>query len=113
MQQFTQTTTTTGRPIKYTRNHTGKKLYCSDDDYIEIPGGSDTVPYTDDEGNEYEIPLDDLIEYDEDGEIEYTKGKSPKRKLHMKAKTAAKKVQGIRMIMMANMANGLRNRIYS
>jgi hypothetical protein len=53
------------------------KLHCSgDDDYIEVPGGSDTVPYTDDEGNQYEIPLDDLIEYDgEDGEIQYTKSK--------------------------------------
>ena len=47
------------------------------DDYIEIPGGSDTVPYTDDEGNQYEIPLDDLIEYDgDDGEIQYTSGKT-------------------------------------
>lgn len=45
----------------------------NDDDYIEVPGGSDTVPYTDDEGNQYEIPLDDLIEYDgDDGEIQYT-----------------------------------------
>lgn len=53
------------------------KLHCGrDDDYIEVPGGSDTVPYTDDDGNQYEIPLDDLIEYDgEDGEIQYTKGK--------------------------------------
>lgn len=53
------------------------KLHCSrDDDYIEVPGGSDTVPYTDEDGNQYEIPLDDLIEYDgEDGEIQYTKGK--------------------------------------
>lgn len=53
------------------------KLHCSrDDDYIEVPGGSDTVPYTDEDGNEYEIPLDDLIEYDgDDGEIQYTKGK--------------------------------------
>ena len=53
------------------------KLYCGrDDDYIEVPGGSDTVPYTDEDGNEYEIPLDDLIEYDgDDGEIQYTKGK--------------------------------------
>ena len=53
------------------------RLHCSgDDDYIEVPGGSDTVPYTDEDGNQYEIPLDDLIEYDgEDGEIQYTKGK--------------------------------------
>lgn len=54
------------------------KLYCGrDDDYIEVPGGSDTVPYTDEDGNQYEIPLDDLIEYDgDDGEIQYTKSKS-------------------------------------
>ena len=53
------------------------KLHCSrDDDYIEVPGGSDTVPYTDEDGNQYEIPLDDLIEYDgDDGEIQYTKSK--------------------------------------
>ena len=53
------------------------KLYCSkDDDYIEVSGGSDTVPYTDEDGNQYEIPLDDLIEYDgDDGEIQYTKNK--------------------------------------
>lgn len=52
--------------------------HCGDDrdDYIEVPGGSDTVPYTDEDGNQYEIPLDDLIEYDgDDGEIQYTKGK--------------------------------------
>ena len=52
------------------------KLHCSGDDYIEVPGGSDTVPYTDEDGNQYEIPLDDLIEYDgDDGEIQYTKSK--------------------------------------
>lgn len=56
------------------------KLHCGggddDEEYIEVPGGSDTVPYTDEDGNQYEIPLDDLIEYDgDDGEIQYTKGK--------------------------------------
>jgi hypothetical protein len=61
-----------------TKSKKKKVVYhCSrDDDYIEVPGGSDTVPYTDEDGNQYEIPLDDLIEYDgEDGEIQYTKSK--------------------------------------
>lgn len=65
-------------PFFVTSTLKGKsKLYCSrDDDYIEVPGGSDTVPYTDEDGNQYEIPLDDLIEYDgDDGEIQYTKSK--------------------------------------
>lgn len=62
-----------------TRSKKKKVVYhCGDDreEYIEVPGGSDTVPYTDEDGNQYEIPLDDLIEYDgEDGEIQYTKSK--------------------------------------
>lgn len=58
-----------------------------DDEYIEVPGGSDTVPYTDDEGNQYEIPLDDLIEYDgDDGEIQYTSGKRGKKSLKLSHK---------------------------
>lgn len=52
------------------------RLHCSGDDYIEVPGGTDSVVYTDDEGQSYEVSIDDLIEYDgDDGEIQYTKGK--------------------------------------
>lgn len=73
------------------KKHKQRIIYHCGDDYIEVPGGSDTVPYTDDEGNQYEIPLDDLIEYDgEDGEIQYTSGKNPLSK-HKVIKTSSKK----------------------
>ena len=56
------------------------KLRCDSDDddeeYIEVPGGSDSVEWTDEDGQTYEVSIDDLIEYDgDDGEIQYTKGK--------------------------------------
>ncbi len=60
-------------------------FHCSTD-YIEIPGGSDSVPYTDEEGNNYEIPLGDLIDYDgDDGEIQYTKSKKQVKKYYMQS----------------------------
>lgn len=45
-----------------------------DDDYIEVPGGTESIVYTDDDGNKYEVSISDLQEYDgDDGEIKYTK----------------------------------------
>lgn len=90
-----------------------------DDDYIEVPGGSDTVPYTDDEGNQYEIPLDDLIEYDgDDGEIQYTSGKKPLSKRRVIKKSPKKKVpasllmhKNIQLAMLQHTMN--QQRIYS
>lgn len=67
---------------------TTAKLSCSGPDYIEVPGGSDTVPYTDDEGNDYEIPLDDLLDYDTDNEIEFDM--KAKKKAAIKAKATLK-----------------------
>ena len=50
---------------------------------IEIPASNDTVIYQDEEGQYYEIPTSDLIEYDgDDGEITYH-SKSKKRKPKM------------------------------
>ncbi len=50
-----------------------KITYHCGDDYIEVPGGTNSVVYTDDKGQSYEVSIDDLQEYDgDDGEIEYT-----------------------------------------
>jgi hypothetical protein len=40
--------------------------------YIEVPANTKVVPYTDKDGNKYEISLQQLIEYDgNDHEIQY------------------------------------------
>lgn len=89
-----------------------KVKYRMSGDYIEVPGGSDTVPYTDDEGNQYEIPLDDLIEYDgDDGEIQYTSGRSKiinKRKTNVK-----KKFNQVQLQLAMVKAQMIRPRVYS
>ena len=56
------------------------KLHCDGDDdeeYIEVPGGTESVEWTDPEtGTTYEVDISDLQEYDgDDGEIQYTKSK--------------------------------------
>lgn len=50
---------------------------------IEIPASNDTVIYQDEEGQYYEVPVSDLIEYDgDDGEITYhSKGKKRKSRM--------------------------------
>lgn len=86
-----------------------------DDDYIEVPGGSDTVPYTDDEGNQYEIPLDDLIEYDgDDGEIQYTSGKSMiRQKKRMNVPKAKRKFNQMQLQLAMIKSQMVRPRVYS
>ncbi len=56
------------------------KLHCGgndDEEYIEVPGGTESVEWTDPEtGDTYEVDISDLQEYDgDDGEIQYTKAK--------------------------------------
>jgi len=64
-----------------------KIVYHCGDDYIEVPGGTDSVVYTDDEGQSYEVSIDDLIEYDgDDGEIQYTSGRKGKKSLKLSHK---------------------------
>jgi len=43
---------------------------------IEVPAGSESVIYQDEEGNYYEVDIGELEEYDDDGEIEHSKSGS-------------------------------------
>ena len=67
------------QPRFYSNTTTNKKTkitYKCDDDYIEVPGGTESVTWTDEDGQSYEVDIGDLQEYDgEDGEIQYTKGR--------------------------------------
>ncbi len=54
-----------------------KVKYRMSGDYIEVPGGTESVTWTDEDGQTYEVDVGDLIDYDgDDGEIQYTSGKS-------------------------------------
>ena len=68
------------------RKRKQKKVVYHCDDYIEVPGGTDSVTYTDEDGNQYEVSIDDLQYYDgDDGEIQYTKGKKRIPKMYLNA----------------------------
>ena len=109
---FFVTSTLKGKSkISYNLQEENPNPNCSEnDDYIEVPGGSDTVPYTDEDGNQYEIPLDDLIEYDgDDGEIQYTKSKGKNIPLVAMHHTKDKPNYYLNMIM----AQQMMQRVYS
>lgn len=99
------------------------KMKCSDDDYIEVPGGTESITWTDDEGQSYEISISDLQEYDgDDGEIEYTKSKKPITKLillHKESKNNKKIYNKVPNILLAkknielSMLKYSNSRIYS
>lgn len=66
------------------RKRKQKKVVYHCEDYIEVPGGTDSVTYTDEDGNQYEVSIDDLQYYDgDDGEIQYTKGKKRIPKMYL------------------------------
>ena len=90
------------------KKKTSKVKYKCSDDYIEVPGGTESVTWTDDEGQSYEVDISDLQEYDgEDGEIEYTKGRNT---TPMKMKTKSK--QNMPMLNPLLMQQVLRSRVY-
>jgi len=66
-------TITTNKKIKSVKYHCEHNVDDIDDrGVIEIPADNDTVIYQDEDGQYYEIPTSDLIEYDgNDGEITY------------------------------------------
>ena len=84
-----------------------KKVVYHCDDYIEVPGGTDSVTYTDEDGNNYEVSIDDLQYYDgDDGEIQYTSGKKQKSKLNLLGYNTKK-------VMQAMIAQQVKNRVYA
>lgn len=40
---------------------------------IEVPAGNESVIYQDEDGNYYEVDIGELEDYDDEGEIEYSK----------------------------------------
>ena len=86
------------------------KYKCSgpDDDYIEVPGGTESITWTDEDGQSYEVDIGDLQEYDgDDGEIEYTKGRN-----NYPMKLQAKFKQSKNTFNMLMMQQALRSRVY-
>lgn len=84
-----------------------KKIVYHCDDYIEVPGGTDSVTYTDEDGNNYEVSIDDLQYYDgDDGEIQYTSGKKQKSKMNLLGYNTKK-------VMQAMIAQQVKNRVYA
>jgi len=78
---YTTTTTFGKQKVIYSCQHNVDDI--DDRGVIEIPANNDTVIYQDEEGQYYEVPVSDLIEYDgDDGEITYH-SKSKKRKPRM------------------------------
>ena len=67
---YDTTSTTKHQKIIYHCQHNVDDI--DDRGVIEIPATNDTVIYQDEEGQYYEVPVSDLIEYDgDDGEITY------------------------------------------
>lgn len=78
---YTTTTTIGKQKVVYSCQHNVDDI--DERGVIEIPADNDTVIYQDEDGQYYEIPTSDLIEYDgDDGEITYH-SKSKKRKPKM------------------------------
>lgn len=53
---------------------------------IEVPAGSESVIYQDEEGNYYEISIGELEDYDDEGEIEHSKSSSTTKRITAKSK---------------------------
>lgn len=58
---------------------------------IEVPAGNESVIYQDEDGNYYEVDIGELEDYDDEGEIEYSKTGT----LIKQIKTAPKKSTAI------------------
>ena len=69
-QSYRMTSTIPTAKVKYNLAHNIDDI--DDRGVIEIPATNDTVIYQDEEGQYYEVPVSDLIDYDgDDGEITY------------------------------------------
>lgn len=67
---YTTTTTFGKQKVVYSCQHNVDDI--DERGVIEIPATNDTVIYQDEEGQYYEVPVSDLIDYDgDDGEITY------------------------------------------
>lgn len=96
-------------PIPLQKNN--NKYMASDDrGTITIPADNDTVIYKDDEGQYYEINIDELIEYDgDDHEITYnSKEKNYSKKMHSAYLFDA--ITKMNMIKKQNISNYMHNR---
>ncbi len=56
---------------------------------IEVPAGSESVIYQDEDGNYYEIDIGELEDYDDEGEIEHSKSSAATRRISTKSKKSA------------------------
>lgn len=56
---------------------------------IEVPAGSESVIYQDEEGNYYEVDIGELEDYDDEGEIEHSKSSSATRRISTKSRKSA------------------------
>lgn len=56
---------------------------------IEVPAGSESVIYQDEDGNYYEVDIGELEDYDDEGEIEHSKSSSTTRRISTKSKKTA------------------------
>lgn len=56
---------------------------------IEVPAGSESVIYQDEDGNYYEVDIGELEDYDDEGEIEHSKSSSATRRISTKSKKTA------------------------
>ena len=52
---------------------------------IEVPAGSESVIYQDEDGNYYEVDIGELEDYDDEGEIEHSKSNSKPRRITAKS----------------------------
>ena len=55
---------------------------------IEVPAGSESVIYQDEDGNYYEVDIGELEDYDDEGEIEHSKPSSKFGQIKAKSKKA-------------------------
>lgn len=56
---------------------------------IEVPAGSESVIYQDEDGNYYEVDIGELEDYDDEGEIEHSKSSFATRRISTKSKKSA------------------------
>ena len=52
---------------------------------IEVPAGSESVIYQDEDGNYYEVDIGELEDYDDESEIEHSKSNSKPRRITAKS----------------------------
>lgn len=103
-------TATTKQKIKYNCAHNIDDI--DDRGVIEIPASNDTVIYQDEEGQYYEVPVSDLIDYDgDDGEITYH-SKAKGNRIPLARKHRIKDIPNyyLNMIMAQNM---MQQRVYN